>query len=199
MFLLWFPVLTLYFKNQVFLLSFTRTRFLPFPALVNLFLFPQAGKASVAAQMLQAAHEAHSSLTSAAPELQAAGVAEDAANLGARALVLLCWAHLDAGTSCDSALRCVQALQDHSITRVAASVAAPLLAHRALLQAGRAGEAETELLKVVTHEHSTREICAYAIKAALQAPGGAASARMALNAAQELTSSGTLFFVSFFF
>lgn len=139
--------------------------------------------------MLQAAHEAHGALAAAGPELQAAGVADDADTLSTRALVLLCWAHLESGNASDRALSCVQTLQAHS-QRAAASISVPLLAHRALLQAGRAQEAETELLKVVTHENSSPETCAFAIKSALQAPGGTASARAALAAAQELTSSG---------
>ena len=152
-------------------------------------MFLQSGKAGSASQMLQAAHDAHSTLASVGPELQAAGVADDADTLSTRALVLLCWAHIESGNAADRALSCVQTLQSHS-ERAAASISVPLLAHRALLQAGRAQEAETELLKVVTHEDASPEICAFAIKAALQAPGGTASARAALEAAQELTNSG---------
>ncbi len=157
--------------------------------------------------IMQAAYDAYTSLSTATPELQAVGLADDAQNLGARALILLCWSQITinefnltqladsinngtGGTSLstDSILKCVHALQKHS-THTADSVAVHFLAHQALQQAGRMQEAETELLKLVTHEYVTPETCAFAIKSALMAPGGAESARAALAAAQDLTST----------
>jgi tetratricopeptide (TPR) repeat protein len=160
----------------------------------------------LAVHTMQAAYDAYTSLSSTTPELQAIGLADDAENLGARALILLCWAQLTAclewgrnlnavdslggvdGVSNESILKCVHALQKHS-TRTADSVAVHFLAHQALQQAGRMQEAETALLKLVTHESASAEICAFAIKSALLVPGGAESARAALAAAQDLTST----------
>lgn len=160
---------------------------------------------NLAVQIMQAAYDAYSSLSNTTPELQAVGLADDAENLGARALILLGWAQITAskcskntnavdsctavnGVSSESILKCVHALQKHS-TRTSDSVAVHFLAHQALQQAGRMQEAETELLKLVTHESVSAETCAFAIKSALLAPGGAESARAALAAAQDLTST----------
>lgn len=167
----------------------------------------------LAVQILQAAYDAYTSLSSTTPELQAVGLADDAEKLGARALILLCWAQITAsdfnktlnlvdssgaggggggiGMSCvssESILKCVHALQKHS-SRTADSVAVHFLAHQALQHAGRMQEAETELLKLVTHESVSAETCAFAIKSALLVAGGAESARAALAAAQDLTTT----------
>jgi hypothetical protein len=170
----------------------------------------EVNKTKLAVQIMQAAYDAYNSLSTATPELQAVGLADDAQNLGARALILLCWAQItdsqftstilagDSGSggvsdtvnsiSSETILKCVHALQKHS-SRTADCVAVHFLAHQALQQAGRMQEAETELLKLVTHESVSAETCAFAIKSALVVPGGAESARAAFAAAQDLASS----------
>ena len=148
----------------------------------------QGGKHHAAAQMLQAAHDAHAGLADAGTELQAAGLADDVAGLGSSALALLTWAHLQCGGGADKALQCVEGLRRQG-GAAAAAIAVPFLTHTALLQARRVQEAETELIKIVTHEDVTPEVCASAIKAALLAPGGADGARAALAAAMELSHS----------
>ncbi|GAB4823258.1 hypothetical protein N2152v2_010304 [Parachlorella kessleri] len=72
-----------------------------------------------------------------------------------------------------------QALQTAGPERSSGFVT-PFLAHHLLLQQKRFGEAQTELLNIVSHEDAIPEVCMAAITAALAAPEGLESVQAAL-------------------
>ncbi|EFN50881.1 hypothetical protein CHLNCDRAFT_141680 [Chlorella variabilis] len=139
----------------------------------------QAGSAAAAAPLLSAAYDALSGVELEGEEGEEGGLAAEVQAIGGQVLTLLAWCSAEAGEA-ERALSCLQALQQVAGTAAAAHFSSSYLSLRCLLQLGRTGEAEAQLLNLVSHEEATPEACLAGLTAALAAPGGAALARAAL-------------------
>jgi len=156
-----------------------------------------ANRFKLAAVILESAHESYVVLSADTFIGESVGDAgsidasmtEDVETMGLSVLTMLAMAHLRAGGGADKAMKCLEHIQRHTMAATA-SLSVAVLMHEALLQTGRVEEAQTELLKIVTHENTSPEVCASSLKASLMSSGGAGGARAALAAALEVAESG---------
>ncbi|KAI7839840.1 hypothetical protein COHA_006425 [Chlorella ohadii] len=145
----------------------------------------EAGTPAAAVPLLSAAYEALTQMDLGADEAEGLGsVAAEAQAMGAQVLTLLAWCYVESGEG-DQALSCLQALQQVVEGPAADHYSHCFLTLRALLQLGRSGEAEAQLMSLVSHEEASAEACLAGLKAALAAPGGAQLARSALSVVLE--------------
>ncbi|PRW59549.1 MFS general substrate transporter [Chlorella sorokiniana] len=145
----------------------------------------EAGTPAAAVPLLSAAYEALSQLDLGADEAgDLSAMATEAQAMGAQVLTLLAWCYVESGEG-EQALSCLQALQQVAEGPAADHYSHCFLTLRALLQLGRSGEAEAELMNLVSHEEASAEACLAGLKAALGAPGGAQLARSALSVVLE--------------